>query len=138
MVAEGDRHGGDDERREEEHDHVAEHGSHDEREAADRRDPQALDHAAVELEDDSPACAHAGAEGNQAEDAGQEDVEDAPGREAGTAAEPVQDGSEQREVEQRCRQAHEEPGRLPPRLEQLAHGEEPDVAHELHAACSSA
>jgi hypothetical protein len=102
-----------DDARHREHHDVAQDGAEQQRQPARRGDPQPLDHARVELPDDRPAGAHPRAEGDQHQDTRNEHVEHVPRREARPAGQRVQQRREQRQVQQRSRQPHDDPGGLP-------------------------
>jgi hypothetical protein len=95
-----------------EHHDVTQDRAQQQGEPAGGRDAEPLDHAGVHLPDDDPPGAHARAEGHQRQDAGHEQVEDLPGRQAGPAGQGLEQGFEERQVEQRGAQPGDDPDRL--------------------------
>ena len=97
---------------EQEHDDVPEAAAEDGRGAAHRGHPHPFDDAVAHLVDEPEADERRAEQGGHDEQAGDEHVERAAGREAGHAREAVEQRAEQEEVDERLDDAGDQPGGL--------------------------
>ena len=130
--AERDRQHDEDQALEQEHDDVAEAAAEDRRGAAHRRHPHPLDDAVAHLVDEPEADERRAEQGGHDEQARDEHVERAAGREAGHAREAVEQRAEQEEVDERLDDAGDQPGGLADGQAERSAEHEPGVGEEAH------